>query len=385
MKVLESVFQEFKQRFSGDPVWITKSPGRVNLIGEHTDYNDGFVLPMAINYATRVALRPRNDGKVITTALDLDQSLEFDLNSVTKGKYDWQEYIKGVAWALQQDNRQLTGWEGVFSGKIPIGAGLSSSAALELAIARAFSLVSGFEWDPARMALTCQKAENHWVGVSSGIMDQMISASGKKDFALLIDCRSLETKHVPLPQNTQIVILDTNTRRGLVDSAYNDRREQCEEVARHFKVKALRDITLKQLEGEKSRLDKLLYQRARHVVSENQRVLHAVDALSTGDAKNFGSLMNASHISMRDDFEISRKEMDQMVEIAQCQPGCYGARMTGGGFGGCAVAIVENDKVESFHKNVVSLYREKTGLDPQVYISYASDGTSYETITDNIV
>ena len=224
MKVLESVFQEFKQRFSGDPVWITKSPGRVNLIGEHTDYNDGFVLPMAINYATWVALRPRNDGKVITTALDLDQSLEFDLNSVTKGKNDWQEYIKGVAWALQQDNRQLTGWEGVFSGNVPIGAGLSSSAALELAMARAFSLVSGFEWDPARMALTCQKAENLWVGVSSGIMDQMISASGKKDFALLIDCRSLETKHVPLPQNTQIVILDTNTRRGLVDSDYNDRR-----------------------------------------------------------------------------------------------------------------------------------------------------------------
>jgi galactokinase len=385
MKVLESVFQEFKQRFSGDPVWITKSPGRVNLIGEHTDYNDGFVLPMAINYATWVALRPRNDGKVITTALDLDQSLEFDLNSVTKGKNDWQEYIKGVAWALQQDNRQLTGWEGVFSGNVPIGAGLSSSAALELAMARAFSLVSGFEWDPARMALTCQKAENLWVGVSSGIMDQMISASGKKDFALLIDCRSLETKHVPLPQNTQIVILDTNTRRGLVDSAYNDRREQCEEVARHFKVKALRDINLEQLETEKSRLDKLLYRRARHVVSENQRVLQAVDALTTGDAKNFGILMNASHISMRDDFEISRKEMDQMVEIAQGQPGCYGARMTGGGFGGCAVALVENDKVESFHKNVVSLYREKTGSDPQVYISYASDGTSYETITDNIV
>jgi len=170
-----------------------------------------------------------------------------------------------------------------------------------------------------------------------------------------------------------------------VDSAYNERREQCEEVARHFKVKALRDINLEQLETEKSRLDKLLYHRARHIVSENQRVLQAVDALSTGDAKNFGILMNASHISMRDDFEISRKEMDQMVEIAQGQPGCYGARMTGGGFGGCAVALVKNEKVDSFHKNVVNLYREKTRLDPRVYISYASDGTSYETIANNIV
>jgi len=385
MKLRDKVIGEFERLFSESPTWITKSPGRVNLIGEHTDYNDGFVLPMAINYSSWIALRSRNDSRIVVTALDFDESLEFDLNSISKGENDWREYIKGVAWALQQDGHQLTGWEGVLSGNVPIGAGLSSSAALELALARAFSLVSGFEWDPARMALTCQKAENLWVGVSSGIMDQMISASGKKDFALLIDCRSLETKHIPLPQNTQIVILDTNTRRGLVDSAYNERREQCEEVARHFKVKALRDINLEQLETEKSRLDKLLYHRARHIVSENQRVLQAVDALSTGDAKNFGILMNASHISMRDDFEISRKEMDQMVEIAQGQPGCYGARMTGGGFGGCAVALVKNEKVDSFHKNVVNLYREKTRLDPRVYISYASDGTSYETIANNIV
>ena len=179
MEVLDRVLQEYKQRLSGDPVWITKSPGRVNLIGEHTDYNDGFVLPMAINYATWVAFSPRSDGKVITTALDLDENLELDLNSIEKKGDDWREYIKGVAWALQQDGQQLTGWQGVFSGNVPIGAGLSSSASLELALARAFSLVSGFNWDPVRMALTCQKAENLWVGVSSGIMDQMISASGK--------------------------------------------------------------------------------------------------------------------------------------------------------------------------------------------------------------
>ena len=381
MKVLERVLQEYKKRFSGDPVWITKSPGRVNLIGEHTDYNDGFVLPMAINYATWVAFSPRSDGKVITTALDLDESLEFDLNSIEKKGNDWREYIKGVAWALQQDGQQLTGWQGVFSGNVPIGAGLSSSASLELALARAFSLVSGFNWDPVQMALSCQKAENLWVGVSSGIMDQMIVASGKKDFALMIDCRSLDTKQVPLPQNTQIVILDTNTRRGLVDSAYNERREQCELVARHFEVKALRDINLDQLEKEKKQLDPLLYQRAKHVVSENQRVLKAVDALSAGDTRSFGILMNASHISMSDDFEISRKEMDQMVEIAQGQPGCFGARMTGGGFGGCAVALVENDQVETFSNETQQKYLEKTGLDAKIYTSYATNGTSLETFT----
>lgn len=381
MKVREKVLEAFNRKFSGDPAWITFSPGRVNLIGEHTDYNDGFVLPMAINYATWIALRPRSDARVILTALDLDQNLDLDLLEITKGESSWREYIKGVAWALQGAGFTLSGWEGVFSGDVPIGAGLSSSAALELALARSFSLTSEFDWDPAKMALLCQKAENQWVGVSSGIMDQMISASGKKDFALLIDCRNLDTSQVPLPQNTQIVILDTNTRRGLVDSAYNERREQSEAVAHHFGVKALRDITLEELEREKDHLGDLLYRRARHVVSENGRVLQAVDALTAGDAPGFGSLMNASHISMRDDFEISREEMDQMVEIAQDHPGCLGARMTGGGFGGCAVALVDRERIAGFIKNVTKEYQEKTGLNARIYTSFASDGTSYETLT----
>ena len=381
MKVREKVLEAFNRKFSGDPAWITFSPGRVNLIGEHTDYNDGFVLPMAINYATWIALRPRSDARVILTALDLDQNLDLDLLEITKGESSWREYIKGVAWALQGAGFTLSGWEGVFSGDVPIGAGLSSSAALELALARSFSLTSEFDWDPAKMALLCQKAENQWVGVSSGIMDQMISASGKKDFALLIDCRNLDTSQVPLPQNTQIVILDTNTRRGLVDSAYNERREQSEAVAHHFGVKALRDITLEELEREKDHLGDLLYRRARHVVSENGRVLQAVDALTAGDAPGFGSLMNASHISMRDDFEISREEMDQMVEIAQDHPGCLGARMTGGGFGGSAVALVDRVKIDGFIKNVTKEYQEKTGLNARIYTSFASDGTSYETLT----
>lgn len=378
MILRDKVIREFERVFSESPFWITKSPGRVNLIGEHTDYNDGFVLPMAINFATWIAFRPRSDSRVIVSALDVNETLEFDLKQFTKTDHSWREYIKGVAWSLQQEDHQLSGWEGVFSGNVPIAAGLSSSAALELAIAMAFSLASEIPWESAKMAQISQLAENQWLGINTGIMDQMVSAGGKENYALLIDCRSLETKLVPLLQNSTFIILDTDTRRGLVDSAYNERREQCEAVALHFGVKALRDINPEQLNIEKNNLDDLLFRRARHVVSENQRVLQAVDALQQGDAKEFGQLMNASHVSMRDDFEISREEMDLMVKIAQNQPGCFGARMTGGGFGGCAVALVEQDNVDDFIKNMMKLYQEKTGLNPRIYTSYASEGTGFE-------
>ncbi len=377
----KKVIQAFQKEFGSDPVFITHSPGRVNIIGEHTDYNDGFVLPMAINYATWVALRPRQDNRVVVTALDKNEKLDFDLENFSIGTGGWKEYVTGVAWALQEAGHKLKGWEGVFSGNVPIGAGLSSSAALELALARAFALISELDWDPAQMALSCQKAENQWVGINSGIMDQIISASGKENFALMIDCRNLKTIHVPLPENTRMVILDTATRRGLVDSAYNERRAQCDAVACHFDVKALRDITQDQLEKRAGILDLTLYRRAQHVISENQRVLDAVKALNRGDASALGLLMNESHASMRDDFEISREEMDQIVAIAQSQPGCYGARMTGGGFGGCAVALVVEDQVEKFQDAVVREYKEKTGLKAKVYLSLAADGTGFEVLT----
>ena len=376
----ENVLQGFHKDYRGDPVWITRSPGRVNIIGEHTDYNDGFVLPMAINYATWVALQPREDRQVRITALDMGEKLNFSLDQFDRGLGGWREYITGVAWALSEAGYHLNGWDGVVSGNVPIGAGLSSSASLELALARAFALVSDLEWDPVQMALLCQKAENHWVGISSGIMDQLISAKGKKDNALLIDCRSLETQQIPLPQTTRIVILDTATRRGLVDSAYNERRDQCEAVACHFDVKALRDVTLDQLEMEYGQLNMLLYNRARHVVSGNQRVLDAVEALKSSDIPTLGKLMNESHASMRDDFEISREEMDQMVNIAQSQPGCYGARMTGGGFGGCAIALVDEDLVEGFQDAVAEEYRRQTGLEAKIYVTRAVEGTSFENL-----
>jgi len=378
MRIRDKVIQSFQKEFGRNPELLTRSPGRVNIIGEHTDYNDGFVLPMAINYATWIAFRPREDKRVNITALDKNETLEFNLNDYMKGTGGWREYITGVAWALQDAGLELKGWEGVFSGDVPIGAGLSSSAALELALARAFALVSNLEWDPAQMSLICQKAENLWVGINSGIMDQMISASGKENYALMIDCRSLKTQQVPLPENTKFVILDTATRRGLVDSAYNERREECEAVACHFDVAALRDISMEQLQRKAGQLNMTLYHRAKHVVSANQRVQDAVVALNNGDAATLGRLMNESHISMRDDFEISRDEMDQMVSIAQSQPGCYGARMTGGGFGGCAVALVDEEHVDSFRAAVIHDYKSKTNLEPEVYVSSAAAGTSFK-------
>ena len=383
MTIREKVLQAFQAEYGGDPIWITRSPGRVNIIGEHTDYNDGFVLPMAIEYAAWVALKPREDRLVRVSALDKGQEMEFSLDDLRKGKGGWQEYVTGVAWALQEQGYSLGGWEGVFAGDVPLGAGLSSSAALELALARAFSLAGDLDWDPRSMALVCQKAENLWVGVNSGIMDQMISACGKEDFALLIDCRTLKTRQVPLPEMARIVILDTATRRGLVDSAYNERRAQCEAVACHFDVEALRDVSEEQLLNTAGIMNTVLYQRARHVITENQRVLAAVKALEEGDAESVGKLMNESHRSLRDDYQVSREELDQMVEIAQGEPGCYGARMTGGGFGGCAVALVEGDQVDDFEYNVTRKYLRQTGLEPKIYLSQASNGTSFEEISSS--
>ena len=382
MDIRENVIKAFQEKFQSDPDWVTHSPGRVNIIGEHTDYNDGFVLPMTINYGIWVALRPRTDNLVRITALDMGQELEFDLDDFSKGAGNWSEYVKGVAWALQEEGFKLNGWEGVFAGDVPLGAGLSSSAALELALARAFTLVCERKWNPVKMALICQKAENLWVGVNSGIMDQMVSACGQEDSALLIDCRDLNTRLVPLPKNSQFVILDTATRRGLVDSEYNERRAQCEATACHFDVPALRDLQMVELEDRIGLLNQTLVKRARHVISANQRVLEAERALQEGDPTTLGKLMNASHNSMRDDFEVSRTEMDQMVTIAQSQPGCFGARMTGGGFGGCAVALVADEHLESFQKEVAKLYRQQTNLEPRIYIARAVNGTSFEKLGD---
>jgi galactokinase len=366
--------QSFSNHFNAKPKLIVRAPGRVNLIGEHTDYNDGFVLPMAIDHAVWIALSPRADSQIRIRSLDLEVDSAFDLHSLTKGE-GWLEYIKGVAFELQKAGYQLKGFDAVMTGDVPRGAGLSSSAAVELATARAFAAVSGFAWDAAQMAKISQKAENEWVGVNCGIMDQMASAASKEGYALFLDCRTLEVQHAPLPENTSVVILDTSTRRGLVDSAYNERRSQCEEAARWFGVKALRDVNVDELEKGNG-LSEVVMKRARHIVTENTRVLEAVQVMKAGNVKRLGELFNASHASLRDDFEVTNEALNQIVECAQEQSSCYGARMTGAGFGGCAVALVQTEKAQEFAKAVSAAYRQRSGLDASVYVCKASEGAS---------
>ncbi len=379
MSLSDTVSQVFQNEFGAEPTFIVRAPGRVNLIGEHTDYNDGFVFPMAIDRATFIALRPRADKRVLAISPDMDDRRDFALDDLrTPAETEWIDYLVGVAWALQERGYDLCGWDGVVSGDVPIGSGLSSSAALELATARAFYEVSGFAWDAAAMALACQAAENEWLGVKCGIMDQMISAAGVEDRALLIDCRSLETATAPLPPGTVVVILDTNTRRGLVDSAYNERRAQCEAAAQHFGVKALRDMDLGTFLEREQELDNVIRKRASHVVSENTRALSARKAMEEGDADLLGQLMIASHISLRDDFEVSSPALDAIVDCANAEAACYGARMTGAGFGGCAVALARADGVETFVARVGACYREATGNQPIITVTGASRGA--ETI-----
>jgi galactokinase len=373
----DKVMAAFNERFGERPFLTIRAPGRVNLIGEHTDYNDGFVLPMAIDRAIWIALRPRDDRRVLLHSLELDPTADFALDDFHHTDGGWTEYVKGVAWALQEAGLPLQGWEGVSTGDVPVGAGLSSSAALELAVARAFAAVSGFPWEPAQMARLAQKAENQWVGVNCGIMDQMISAAGKAGHALLIDCRSLETQLAPLPPETAVVILDTATRRGLVDSAYNERRAQCEAAAHFFSVPALRDVDLATFNARADQLDPLTRQRARHVIGENQRTLDAMVAMLQEDAIALGRLFNASHASLRDDFAVSSAELDQIVECAQRRDtACLGARMTGAGFGGCAVALVWAESATAFSQAIAACYQAATGLTPNIYICQPADGAS---------
>lgn len=375
MSLAHTVSEHFAAEFGEAPAFIVRAPGRVNLIGEHTDYNDGFVFPMAINRATWIALRPRDDRRVLAISLDMDDKRQFSLDDLRKpADADWIDYLVGVAWALLERGYALRGWEGVLAGDVPIGAGLSSSAALELATARAFFEVSDFEWNASKIALACQAAENHWLGVNCGIMDQMISAAGVEDRALLIDCRSLETYTAPLPADTSVVILDTGTRRGLVDSAYNERREQCEAAARHFGLSALRDVDKISFAERAHELDELRRRRARHVVSENERTLRARDAMRAGDAAALGKLMIESHVSLRDDFEVSSPALDAIVECANADEACYGARMTGAGFGGCAVALARADGADAFAERVSAAYLAATGNQPTLYITGASRG-----------
>lgn len=379
------VIAEFERRFGGPPRFIARAPGRVNLIGDHTDYNDGFVLPMAIDRAVWIALRGSADGRVHVSSLDFNERGDFDPGTLPvsrdgAGGPGWLEYVRGVAWALRGAGLAAAGWDGVVAGDVPLGAGLSSSAALELASMAAFAASGSLQWDAVKMARLAQRAENAWVGVNCGIMDQLISAAGQAGHALLIDCRSLETRAVPLPESVAVVVLDTATRRGLVDSAYNERRKQCEAAAKLFGVRVLRDVSDGAFASRAAELDDVTRRRARHVVTENARTVDAATALAAGDVRRVGQLMNASHHSLRVDFEVSRPELDAMVDLATRREECFGARMTGAGFGGCAVALVAREAAPHFARGVAHDYERTTGLRPAVYVCTATRGASLDRL-----
>jgi galactokinase len=373
--MVDAAVVEFRERYGAEPALVVRAPGRVNLIGEHTDYNDGFVMPMAIDRAVWIALRRRDDQMVELYSMDFQERAAFDLAERDCSSSGWIKYVHAMALVLAEEHA-LNGCEGVIGGDVPIGAGLSSSAAIELAAARAFAALGNIPWDASRMALRAQRAENVWVGVNCGIMDQMISATGKAGHALLLDCRTLQTRHVPIPDGVAVVVLDTATRRGLVDSAYNERRQSCQAAAALLEVAALRDVDAATFAARADRMPELMRKRARHVITENERTLAAADALAAGDVERVGQLMNESHASLQHDFEVSSRELDGIVEIARQQPGCFGARMTGAGFGGCAVALVENSRAAAFAGTVAREYRSAYDLQPNAYVCVAADGAA---------
>ena len=337
----------FAEKFGYPATHVIQAPGRVNLIGEHTDYNDGFVLPCAIDYQTVISCAKRDDRKVRVIAADYDNETdEFSLDApiVTHDSQQWSNYVRGVVKHLQKRNKNFGGADLVISGNVPQGAGLSSSASLEVAVGTVFQQLYHLPLDGAQIALNGQEAENQFVGCNCGIMDQLISALGKKEHALLIDCRSLGTKAVPLPKGAAVVIINSNFKRTLVGSEYNTRRQQCETGARFFQQPALRDVTLNEFNKVAHELDPVVAKRVRHVLTENARTVEAASALAKGDLKRMGELMAESHASMRDDFEITVPQIDTLVDIVKATIGDKGGvRMTGGGFGGCIVALVPEE------------------------------------------
>ncbi|WP_226102332.1 galactokinase [Dickeya oryzae] len=374
----QSVFQ---QQFGYPATLTVQAPGRVNLIGEHTDYNDGFVLPCAINYSTTISAAPRDDRQIRVIAVDYDNqqdSFSLDAPIDHHPQWQWANYVRGVIKHLKNRSDAFGGADLVISGNVPQGAGLSSSASLEVAVGKAIQALYQLPLDNVALALNGQEAENQFVGCNCGIMDQMISAQGQRNHALLIDCRSLETRAVSMPDNVAVMIINSNVKRGLVDSEYNTRRQQCEAAARYFQVKALRDVSEADFAAKAAGLDNVVARRARHIITENARTLAAADALTRGDLRQMGELMAASHASMRDDFEITVPPIDTLVEIVKAVIGDEGGvRMTGGGFGGCIVALIPQQQVTAVQNAVMREYPAKTGLQPTCYVCQASSGAGY--------
>lgn len=376
-ELINTVKQTFSQVFGYQASHVFQAPGRVNLIGEHTDYNDGFVLPSAIDFATVVAASPREDHRVRVISVDYDNAQDEFLidDDICKSNQAWANYIRGVVKHLCLRGLTFNGADIVVSGNVPQGAGLSSSAALEVVIGLTFKLLFNLPLSSQDIALNAQQAENQFVGCNCGIMDQLISAQAEKDHALLIDCRSLETQPVLIPDNWRILIINSNKKRGLVDSEYNTRRQQCEEAAAFFGVKALRDVSFSEFEQRKPGLDPITAKRARHIITENQRTLDAAEALRQSNMPVLQRLMAESHTSMRDDFEITAPEVDALVDIMKTAVGEFGGvRMTGGGFGGCVVSIVPENLIDRVVEAVNAQYTQRSNLTASIFICTAEQG-----------
>lgn len=388
MKTPLQLLDAFQARF-GTTANVYRAPGRVNLIGEHTDYNDGFVLPAAIEFYCWAAAAPRKDGTLVIYSENFNEKVEARLDSLTpSGKRHWANYPLGVAWALRQAGKRLNGANIYIAGEVPLGSGLSSSAAIEVAVGSALLGVSGLAVDRTELAQLCHKAENEFVGARVGIMDQFVSCNGRASHALLLDCRSLEHEFVKLPADIQLVICNTMVRHEVASSEYNERRAECEQGVRILRIalpeiRALRDVTIAQLEAHRQNLSPTIFARCRHVITENARVKSAVETLRRGDIKALGPLLQDSHRSLRDDYQVSCRELDLMVEIAAAQPGLIGARMTGGGFGGCTINLVESAAVSNFKRKVAEEYSRKTGLTPEIYVSPASEGAQQIALAEN--
>jgi galactokinase len=372
---IDKLKSEFSQRYGGT-ARIFRAPGRVNLIGEHTDYNDGFVMPCAIDFATYVAAGTRADRKIRVASRNFAGEYEFDLDHPTPEVAEgWARYVQGVALILERDGHVLRGADILIDSSVPVGAGLSSSAALEVSTGFAFSSLAGLEiekWDLAKIG---QKAEHEFAGVRSGIMDQFASAFGVENHALFLDCRSLDWSPIPL-SNAKFIICNTKTKHDLADGEYNKRRADCEEAARLLGHESLRNIAWEEFSEKAENLPERLRKRARHVIAENGRVLEAVECLRKGDLPEFGALMDASHESLSADYEVSSAELDLMVRIVRSQRGVLGARMTGGGFGGCTVNLLDAEVTDEFVETVISEYHGTTGITPEIYVCKASAGVA---------
>jgi galactokinase len=375
----EALTERFERKYGTQPR-IFRAPGRVNLIGEHTDYNDGFVMPAAIGFSTWVAVSKREDRIIRTHSEQFDETVELSLDALSgPPRKHWSDFIRGVAAVLQANGYKLNGANLLIQGQVPVGAGLSSSASLEVATALALLSLSHSDCPPLDLVKICQRAEHEYVGTRCGIMDQFVAVFGRAGHALLLDCRSLNYEVLPISNDIRLLICNSMVKHELAAGEYNRRRADCETGVRLMRerlpnIAALRDVLLDELEGNRNALPDVVYRRCRHVISENQRVLAAADSLKSGDLDQFGQLMYKSHCSLRDDYEVSCRELDLLVEIASACEGVYGARMTGGGFGGCTIALVQADVVEKVQSAITNAYKNKTGIIPDVYVCTASQG-----------